>query len=351
MANPEHISILDRGVKNWNAWRESNPLLRPDLSGFDFTEIKPIYNYDSSRNKHAEQLWRINLSETNLQRVILSKQDLFEANLSNSNLQNALLNDAILKYSDLRGANLRGANLKGARLTFADLRNADLTGAAIFGISASDAKLENAIQKNLVITPSSDPEIIVDNLEVAQSMYSFFRDHKKIRNVIKTMGQRAVLILGRFTRERKKILDAIAERLRQLGLLPIIFDFDPIPTRDYTETIITLTGLSKFIIADITEPRAVPQEAQAIIPNFKIPFISIIQKDELPWAMFEDFNRYDWVIGPISYYNKENIVNNLEKLVALAEKKTEALVESRAMRKSRTIISIEELNDMSNKNS
>jgi len=33
MANPDHLAILKQGVVAWNAWREANPDVRPDLVG------------------------------------------------------------------------------------------------------------------------------------------------------------------------------------------------------------------------------------------------------------------------------------------------------------------------------
>ena len=33
VANPEHLEILRRGVKEWNAWRAEHPEIRPDLNG------------------------------------------------------------------------------------------------------------------------------------------------------------------------------------------------------------------------------------------------------------------------------------------------------------------------------
>src|SRR5207344_2362243 len=35
MANDEHVALLKQGVDAWNAWREENPDIRPDLSGAD----------------------------------------------------------------------------------------------------------------------------------------------------------------------------------------------------------------------------------------------------------------------------------------------------------------------------
>lgn len=51
----------------------------------------------------------------------------------------------------------------------------------------------------------------------------------KIRNVIDTIASKAVLILGRFTTERKAVLDALRDELRKRDYLSILFDFDKKP--------------------------------------------------------------------------------------------------------------------------
>src|SRR4051794_6794892 len=54
MANPEHLQILKQGVEAWNAWREQNEGIRPDLSP---TEVSPAdLNCQLDTNIH---LWRI----------------------------------------------------------------------------------------------------------------------------------------------------------------------------------------------------------------------------------------------------------------------------------------------------
>ena len=35
MANDDHIAQLRKGVDAWNAWRDENPDIRPDLAGAD----------------------------------------------------------------------------------------------------------------------------------------------------------------------------------------------------------------------------------------------------------------------------------------------------------------------------
>jgi len=32
MANQQHVAILKQGVQEWNAWRQQNPAVTPDLS-------------------------------------------------------------------------------------------------------------------------------------------------------------------------------------------------------------------------------------------------------------------------------------------------------------------------------
>jgi hypothetical protein len=77
--------------------------------------------------------------------------------------------------------------------------------------------LQGAKQQNLIITPVNEPEITVDNIEVAQFIYLLLHN-QKIRDVINTITSKAVLILGRFTDERKAVLDALREELRKRDL-------------------------------------------------------------------------------------------------------------------------------------
>jgi Pentapeptide repeats (8 copies) len=124
--------------------------------------------------------------------------DLSEADLSKANLRRAVLHRA-----DLRGADLRGADLEAATLVDTDLTGADLTGCRIYGVSAWGLKLERTKQQNLVITRLDEPEITVDNIEVAQFVYLLLHN-QKIRDVIDTIGKKGVLLLGRFTEGRPR---------------------------------------------------------------------------------------------------------------------------------------------------
>ena len=57
-------------------------------------------------------------------------------------------------------------------------------------------KPEGAKQQNLAITSVDEPEITVDNIEVAQFIY-FLLHNQKIRDVIDTIGKKRVLLLVR----------------------------------------------------------------------------------------------------------------------------------------------------------
>jgi hypothetical protein len=69
--------------------------------------------------------------------------------------------------------------------------------------------------------------------------------------------------------------------MESLNFLLIVFDFGRSTEGDFTETIMTLAGLSCFIIADITNPKSSPLELQAAVPNYMIPFVPIINAHEV----------------------------------------------------------------------
>lgn len=169
-----------------------------------------------------------------------------------------------------------------------DLKDAELSNCYVYGISAWNVKTQCIkSQFNLRINHWNESPVSVDSLEVAQFVHLLL-NNEKIRDVINTIGEKGVLILGRFTKKRKPIIDAIRKKLHELGFVPIMFDFEKPTQRDFTETIKILAGMSRFIIADITNPKSSPLELQATIPDYMIPFVPIIHESEEPFAMFRD---------------------------------------------------------------
>src|SRR5947209_12888098 len=215
MANQAHLDILKQGVEPWNRWRAQHPDIHPDLIGVDFSKADLRY---------------VNLSEANLYQADFSKANLYEANLSEASLGYARLTYAILSYARLAKADLRRSSLVDTNLS-----HANLTNCSVYGISVWNVQTEGAIQDELVITRRDEPMITVDNLEVAQFIYLLL-NNQKIRQVINTVTSKVVLILGRFTLDRKAILDALRDELRNQNYLPVLFDFEKPNSRNFTET-------------------------------------------------------------------------------------------------------------------
>ena len=272
------------------------------------------------------------LSEADLGEADLSGANLLEARLSEANLRGAHLGVANLNGADLRKANLLWANLFWANLSEAnlseanlegtvllntDLTGADLTGCRIYGVSAWGLKLERAKQQNLIIKnlAEDEPEITVDNVEVAQFIYLMLHN-QKIRDVIDTITSKVVLILGRFTDERKAALDALREELRKRNYLPILFDFSVPATRGITETVSLLARMARFVVADITDAKSIPQELSMIVPDLpSVPVQPLLLEGSDEYGMFEHFKRYHWVLETYRYSSPEHLIAGLAKHV------------------------------------
>jgi uncharacterized protein YjbI with pentapeptide repeats len=365
MANQEYLDILNQGVEIWNKWRKDHPETKIDLSstnfngrdfnGADFSGVdlsfatflganlveaffyeayleQAVFTGAGLRlaNFDAAWLWGALINDANLDgasliQAFIANADFSRSILTEANLAYALLNDSDFIEADLREADLTWSNLSGV-----DFSGADLTGCSIYGISAWDVDLTETKQSNLIITRprdnSDEPIITVDNLEVAQFI-NLLLNNKSIRDVIDTITMKVVLILGRFTPERKAILDAIRDELRKRNYSPVIFDFDKPASRDITETVSTLAHLARFVIADITDAKSIPQELMLIVPN--LPSVAVqplILNSQHEYGMFEHFTRYPWVLPVYRYTDEINLLQTLqENVINPAEQKAQEL--------------------------
>ena len=98
-ADAEHVEMLRRGPRSWNAWREQNPTTLPNLTG-------------------------LRLSASERQMGVMNGGPI---NLASARMRRAYLRFATLSGANLAGANLAGADLTDARLDGANLANADLS--------------------------------------------------------------------------------------------------------------------------------------------------------------------------------------------------------------------------------
>lgn len=367
MAKFEHLFKLSNGVEAWNEWREQNSEITPDLSGADLmgadldganlsgADLTGILLSAASlrgadfrgADLSGARLGGAFLSDADFSRAILCGANLggavlIEANLIEANLINARLSHTLLLKADLSKADLSGANLSGANFSGADLSNANLcrtnmvetnfekatlTGCRIYGISAWDLKLEGAIQSDLIITPCGDPRgdpdiISIDKLEVAQFIYLIL-NNEKLRDVIDTITSKVVLILGSFKDDRREILYALKEELRKRDYLPIIFDFKAPKSRNTTETITLLARMARFVIADLTDAKSIPQELYAIVPHLSsVPVQPLLVRSQKEYGMFESFSKYQWVLETYYYDSIEEVLASIkEKVIVPAEAK------------------------------
>jgi len=373
MANPEHLKILKQGVEVWNKWREENPEVRPDLSGRSVVFVGEKFRHANFCNTNFKgailrdsSFYKAELHGAVLDEAVLERASFYKAKLNNSSfrqakmwnarflmvrlevadmtgakLNGADLRDSIFYKVNFNGADLSGVNFSGANLcdcSFIEsvlmnaiMVNTDLYGSTvkdsnIYGLTAWNVKTKFLKQESLIITPSQEPEIRVDDLEVAQFM-NLIRDNQKISKVIDVATSKAVLILGRFSKERKKILYAMKEHLSRSDYIPIIFEFPNSPSRSLTETISILAKMSCFVIADLTNAKSIPQELSFIIPfTPHLPVIPIILKGRRPYGMFEHFRFYPSLLPIYRYESLEQLIEELkDKVIAPAEQKVAEL--------------------------
>lgn len=374
MADSDHLTLLASGAEQWNRLRPKWPEFQntdfdgADLSGCDL----------DAANFTGCSLVGAKLRACNLRGAFMSRTDLSRADMSDTNayyarfvearmgeaklvgtkltgacLDGANLDGADLTQADLSGAQLRGSSMVSARLRsamlmgasfmFADLSGADLGGSVmigatlvktnveacifddchVYGVSAWDLTGEPASSNGLLISPQGN--VSVSDLKMAQFMYLML-ENRHLRDVIDSITSKTVLLLGRFTPSRKRVLDELRDLIRCRDLVPVIFDFEKPSDRDVTETVGLLARMSRYVIADLTDSSSVPQELQAFVPNVAVPVQPIVLAPQTGWSMFSDLKRkYHWVLEPMQYTDAEDLSLLLDKLLEPAERKRQDL--------------------------
>jgi uncharacterized protein YjbI with pentapeptide repeats len=239
------------------------------------------------------------LRGTHLIGSLLTGANFTRCRMAGARLDRSNLNQATFVEADLSGADLRQATLIGT-----DFRAANISGAMIYGISAWDINTDpNTTQRDLIITPDPHSVITVDNIKLGQFIYLLLTN-SEIREVIDTITAKAVLILGRFTPDRKPVLDAVRDAYRTKNFVPIMFDFEQPNSRDTIETIRIIAGMVKFVIADLTDAKSVLQELQAIVPNFpSLPVILSIKRGDSEPGMLDHIKRFRTVYPDLIEYD------------------------------------------------
>ena len=292
-----------------------------DLSG---TVLKRANLWRCKLRKAAlggASFFKADLSGAQMPKAILRRAELYRVNFTAAQLSGADLSGARLEKATLVAANLTGANLTHADLTEcslsrANVKNADFSGARVFGAGIWDIRGTPKSQNGLIITRPREPPITVDNLKMAQFVYLLLAN-PEIRDVIDTITSKAVLILGRFSDERKPVLDALRDAIRLRNLTPIVFDFKKGDNRDVTETIKTLAGLVKFVVADITDATEVRVELNSIVPDYpSLPVQPLLLSGKEEFVSHsQHLSKFPWVLPTFEYNDLQHLLDNLDDAV------------------------------------
>ena len=219
--NKRHLSMLKKGVRAWNSWRNNNPDVIPQLSGIHLRKGK-FDNLDGYNLDHANlagfrgvfismqyaslieanmekaeleggsfigsNFSRANLKKINILHSRFSRAIFLEANLDQAcildsdfkevSFEKACMEQIIFERVDLSGANLKQVDLESAKLTKVQLREANLNQASfkkafldtcsVYGSTFLETNLEEIITEKVFISPQGFEGITVQDLALAQ---------------------------------------------------------------------------------------------------------------------------------------------------------------------------------------
>jgi hypothetical protein len=142
--------------------------------------------------------------------------------------------------------------------------------------------------------------------------------------IMSDLTRRRVLILGRFTEGRLKVLEAMKAKLGQHrnNYIGELFTYDRPELRDLIESISGFAALSRFVIADLTDAKSVQDELRAIVPTFpSLPVIPVIEGGATEYSTFSTLTRRGNVVEPtLRYRDEDDLLRKLDKqVIAKAE--------------------------------
>lgn len=299
-------------------------LSHANLSGADLRSA-----YLSQATLSGADLSHANLSAVIAPDASFERARLFKTQLKEANLCGASLLWADLVQVDFSKADLSRANLSYVRLAESDLSEARLVNCLVTGLGVTRSRLEGAKQADLVLAFGNTYPILVDELEVAQFV-SMILENESIRKSMRLPLSAMVLILGCFAGEKRNVLDAMRRELKKNDYLTVTIDFSNVTLRHDSRILLSLAGLARFIIAEVTEPRGVLQALVSIVESSPpVPLQMVHELGTRPRRLNESMKRYAWVFEPRPYRDWGELVTLLrEELIEAAEAKADQLLKT-----------------------
>jgi uncharacterized protein YjbI with pentapeptide repeats len=273
----------------------------------------------------------LNLRNSVFEGAHFEEGDFSRANFSGTTFRNSKLNKTILTGATFDGATFVNCSLNRVNLVGASFRVKEITETVVYGIAAWDLQTSDDMkQSKLVIERTNElysglvhqgkVPMMVDDIELAQFIH-YLSNHKKIRDVLNILNDRGVLLLGRFKNGGLERLYSMREWLQRKGYMPMIFDFARPDSLSLTETVITMAGLSKFVVADLSGS-SVPAELQGIFSSIKGPLLTFGD----PYPLFGDIEDLTRVIAIKD--TRADLLTTIEKnLSKLEELHTKRIVQ------------------------
>ncbi|GAB3274234.1 pentapeptide repeat-containing protein [Parahaliea aestuarii] len=315
MSEAVATTMLMQGAASWNTWRQQHPgrlsfsapswydcpgpgglqikgRNRVDFSGMDLSGVS-IYN------AFAEGL---QLRNTRFVGAHFEEGDFSRADFSGAEFRDTRFNKTIFTGACFEGASFVNCNLNRVNLVGANFRVERIVETVVYGIAAWDMEVaEQTEQSRLVIEKTYElyTELIaggtiplmVDDIELAQFVY-YLSNHRKMRDTLNILNDRGVLLLGRFQNGGLERLYLVRDWFQKQGYMAMIFDFARPDNLSLTETVVTMAGLSKFVVVDLSGG-SVPAELQSILAQIKKPLLAFGD----PYAMFPDLEDQTGVIA------------------------------------------------------
>jgi Pentapeptide repeats (8 copies) len=330
MTQDDPSQILLRGAKVWNAWREHHrgPLnfAAPrwyDSPGRGGVQVKGRNRLDFSEMNlsglmiHGAFAEGLNLRNTVFDAAHFEEGDFSRADFTGASFRSTRFNKTILTDANFDGATFVNCSLNRINLVGASFRVKEISETVVYGIAAWDLQTSDQMkQSKLVIERTYDlysdiiqqgkVPLMVDDIELAQFVY-YLSGHKKMRAALNILNDKGVLLLGRFKDGGLERLYSIRERLQSKGYMVMIFDFARPDNLSFTDTVVTMAGLSKFVVVDLSGS-SVPAELQSIVSQFKKPILAFGDA----YSLFPDVANHTDVLT-IEGGDDSKLLNDLEE--------------------------------------